>query len=68
MRIKVSSADGSPLHLWAYENFKEHYNAILIDYNTIQGMLINYIIYEIKEDTIDLSYANEHGFKVEALF
>lgn len=67
MRIKVSSSDGNPLHLWSYEKFKEHYHAILVDYETYKGMIINHIIYEIQEDTIDLSYANENGFKVEIL-
>lgn len=67
MKIKVSSSSGQPLHLWAYENFKEHYNAVTVDFDTHNGVIINYIIYEVQGDTIDLTYADEHGFKVEIL-
>lgn len=67
MIIKVSSNSRKPLHLWAYENFKEHYNAVTIDFDMQDGVIINHIIYEIQGDTIDLAYADEHGFKVEVL-
>lgn len=67
MKIKVSSKNGNPIHLWAFEDFKEHYHAVMMDYETQGGMIINYIVYEVQGDTIDLTYADENGFKVEVI-
>lgn len=63
MLVKLSSKDDNKVHLWNYEAFKEHHNAVTKSYN-LSGNRIDYIIYEVNRP-IDDEFVNSLGLKYE---
>ena len=61
MLYKVSSKNGN-VHLWAFLNFKLEVNAITKDYKLKCKNIVDYVIYEVKEE-IPNKIFNKYGLK-----
>lgn len=53
------------MHLWTYEKFKELHNGQVVDFKT-NGNLIEYIIYDIKSQSINIDFLKENNLSYES--
>ena len=52
------------IHFWTYEKFKEIHSAEVLEFKT-NGNIIEYIIYEIKTERIDINFLKENNLSYE---
>lgn len=63
MKVLVYGIEDN-IHLWTYEKFKEIHNAEVLEFKT-KGNIIEYIIYEVKTEKIDINFMKENNLSYE---